>query len=164
MLERTLILVKPDGVRRSLTGQILARLERSGLKIVALKMLHADRSTAEKHYTYEDIAVRHGEKVHQMLLDFITEAPIVAAVLEGVSAVENVRKLTGATEPKFAAPGTIRGDYCHHGYDYCTAAAQPIRNVIHASATPPEAAAEIAVWFAEDEILTHRRNDEKEHF
>lgn len=164
MLERTLILIKPDAVRRSLTGQILSRLERCGLRIVALKMLHADRETALKHYTIEDIGARHGEKIHNMLLDFITEAPIVAAVIEGVSAVENVRKLTGATEPKAAAPGTIRGDFCHHDYDHCNDADAPIRNVIHASATPPEAVTEIAVWFTEAEILNLHSNDEKEHF
>lgn len=163
MIERTLILVKPDGVRRALTGEILTRLERPGLKLVALKMLQADRATAERHYTYEDIAVRHGEKVRNMLLDYITEGPVVAAVFEGPGAIQVIRKICGTTEPKTSPPGTIRGDFSYHGYDYCNANGKTICNVIHASANPEDAAREVPLWFSEDEICSYRRSDDPEH-
>ena len=162
--ERTLILIKPDGVRRALSGKIIARLERAGLKLIALKMLQADRTTAEKHYTYEDISVRHGDHIRQILLNYITEGPIIAAVFEGVSAVEVVRKIAGSTEPLKSAPGTIRGDYCHHSYKHCESKKTTIKNVIHASASPNEAVMEVAVWFDEKELNSYRRSDECEHF
>jgi len=162
-MQQTLVLVKPDGVRRALTGEILARIERVGLKLVALKMLTPDRALAEKHYTYEDIAARHGEAVRNQLLDFITSGPVVAAVFEGDACVEVIRKHAGATEPRKAAAGTIRGDYAHHTYEHSNAAKRSLHNVIHASATPEEAAREIAIWFGPAEIAAYRRCDESEH-
>ncbi len=162
-MERTLVLVKPDGVRRGLAGEILARLERAGLKIVAMKMVRATRPQAEKHYTYEDIAVRHGEAVRNQLLDYITAGPVVAAVFEGDACIEVVRKLAGATEPRKAAPGTIRGDYCHHTFALGNAAGKPVHNVIHASATVEDAAREIPIWFDDAEFQAYKRSDETEH-
>lgn len=164
MIQYTLILVKPDGVRRALTGEILTRFERAGLKIIALKMVQVSRDLAESHYTYEDIALKHGEKVRNRLLKYIVEGPLVAAVLEGCLSIEVVRKLAGSTEPRAALPGTIRGDYCHHSYALCEAADQPIHNVIHASANEEDAEREIALWFTTDELhLSYRRSDENEH-
>lgn len=162
-LERTLLLIKPDAVRRGLAMEVLSRFERAGLKIVGLKMVKVDRAFAEKHYTYEDIAVRHGEAVRNQLLDYIIEDPVVAAVVEGIKAVETVRKLCGATEPTAAAPGTIRGDYCHHGFEFSRAAGQAIRNIIHASASVEEAETEIALWFTASECFDYRRSDQQEH-
>jgi len=162
-IERTLVLIKPDGVNRGLSMEILSRFEKVGLKIVGLKFTHVERTFAEKHYTYEDIAVRHGEEIRNQLLDYITEGPVVAAVIEGVKAVETVRKLCGSTEPTAAAPGTIRGDYCHHGYDFCNAVGKAVRNVVHASASPEEGQQEVNLWFSESEIVNYERSDESEH-
>lgn len=162
MLEKTLVLIKPDGVRRALTGEVITRLERAGLKLIAMKMLHAERNIAKEHYLHDDIATRHSEAVWEMLLEFITESPIVAAVFEGVSAIKVVRKLSGSTEPAQAAPGTIRGDFCHHSFDHCDIKKSSIRNIIHASASLEEAHREIAVWFKETELLSYHRCDEHE--
>lgn len=162
-LERTLVLIKPDGVRRGIAMEVLSRFERVGLKIVGLKMIQVDRAFAEKHYTYEDIAVRHGEDIRNQLLDYIIEGPVIATVIEGIKAVETVRKLCGSTEPTKAAPGTIRGDYCHHGYLFCNAAQKAVRNVIHASASLEEAEREVALWFPQSEIFGYRRSDQEEH-
>jgi nucleoside-diphosphate kinase len=163
LIERTLIIIKPDGVRRGLTGPVLERFERAGLKVIALKMIKVDREFAEKHYTYEDIAVRHGEAVREQLLVYITEGPVVAVVLEGVACVDVARKIVGVTDPQKAFPGTIRGDYCHHGIKYCKAHNKAVRNVIHASATLPEAQTEIVLWFSEGELVSYQRSDENEH-
>jgi len=162
-LERCLVLVKPDGVRRGLVGEILQRIEKSGLKLVALRMRQVDRKFAEKHYTHEDIGVRHGEAIRNQLLEYITEGPVVAAVFEGVACVATVRKLCGSTEPTKAPPGTIRGDFCHHGYAFCNEVGQAIRNLVHASATVEEAQKEVALWFADNEICSYRRSDQSEH-
>lgn len=162
-LERSLVLIKPDGVRRGLTGEILRRLERPGLKIIAMKLIHVDRAFAERHYTYEDIAVRHGEQIRNQLLDYITEGPVVAAVFEGIAAVGTIRKICGSTEPAAAPPGTIRADFCHHGYAFCNDTRQAVRNVVHSSASLEEARTEIALWFDEGEMCTYRRCDAAEH-
>jgi nucleoside-diphosphate kinase len=150
MIEKTLILVKPDGVQRGLTGEILKRFENVGLKIVGMKMVWIDEAFATKHYS--DIKERRGEKVFTALLGLITMGPVVAAVLEGVDAVDVVRKMCGTTEPKSAAPGTIRGDYAHVSFAYSDEVDQAVRNVIHASGKPEEAKAEIALWFTPSEI------------
>jgi len=164
MLQRTLVLVKPDGVRRGLTGEILMRLQRAGLKLVALKMIQIDRDFAGRHYTYEDIGARWGDDVRNRLLDFITEGPVVAAAFQGVSCIEVVRKLCGSTEPRAAAPGTIRGDFSHHSYEYCAAAESAVRNVIHASANEEDAQRELALWFSNEEIVAnYKTSDEMEH-
>src|SRR5579864_682984 len=116
-MERTLVLLKPDAVDRGLVGEIMTRFERAGLKIAGLKMTWPKKEHAEKHYT-EDLAQRRGQHVRDMMIEMITSGPIVAVVLEGVEAVEIVRKMAGATEPKAAAPGTIRGDYSHVSFKH----------------------------------------------
>jgi nucleoside-diphosphate kinase len=144
-------------------GEIIRRLEATGLKIVALKMVQVDRPFAERHYTYEDIAARHGEAIRNQLLDYITEGPVVAAAFEGIASVATIRKLCGSTEPTKSAPGTIRGDFCHHGYAFCNEVGQSIRNLVHASATVEEAKAEVALWFNHNEFISYRRSDQEEH-
>lgn len=154
-MEQSLVLLKPDAVDRGLVGEILTRFERAGLKIAALKMVQAQQEEAMKHYT-EDLAQRRGEHVRKMMIDMITSAPIVAIVIEGVEAVELVRKMVGATEPKSALPGTIRGDYSHVSFKHADSKGIGINNLIHASASVEEAAQEIAVWFRPEEILQHK--------
>lgn len=164
MIERSLVLIKPDGVKRGLTGAIFKRLEDAGLKIVALKMMCIDKEFAKKHYTYEDIGLKHGEKIRDILIDFITESPVVAAVFEGVDAVEVIRKLCGSTEPRTAAPGTIRGDFSHHSYEYCNEKGMAIKNVIHASSDKESADREVKLWFKTAEIHSYKRVDEEYHY
>jgi nucleoside-diphosphate kinase len=162
-IERTLVLIKPDGLRRGISTEILSRFERVGLKIIGLKMIHVERKFAERHYTHEDITVRHGEAIRNQLLDYITEGPVIAAVLEGVASVKVVRKLCGSTEPASAPPGTIRGDYCHQTYDLSNEVGKAIYNVIHASASPEEGIKESELWFSASELVQYRRSDETEH-
>lgn len=150
--ERTLVLIKPDAVERGIGMEVLARFERAGLRIVGLKLALANRKLAEQHYTYEDIAVRHGEKVRELLLEYITQGPVIAAVIQGVSAVSVVRKLSGDTEPRKSPPGTIRGDYAHVSYGFCDDAGLAVRNIIHASSAVEDAEREINLWFATDEL------------
>ena len=133
MNERTLVLIKPDGVQRLLTGRILARYEDRGLKLVALKLIHVSADLAERHY-----AVHREKPFFRGLVDFITSAPLVAAVLEGPNAIAVVRAMNGATRPHEAAPGSIRGDF----------ALETAQNLVHASDSPENAAAEIELWFA----------------
>lgn len=163
-MERTLCLIKPDGVRRGLVGEILGRFERMGLKIVAMKLITPDKDRAGRHYTYEDIAVRHGEAIRNALIDFITSGPVVAFVAEGVSAIENVRKLCGSTEPLKALPGTIRGDFAHHSFVLTGAKKESIRNLIHASANQEDADRELGVWFEAEEYSAYRTSAQNEHF
>lgn len=163
-METTFCMIKPDGVRRGLVGEILLRFERMGLKITAMKMLVPTVDLAGRHYTYEDIAVRHGEAVRNSLITFITSGPVVAFAVEGVSSVENVRKLCGSTEPLKSAPGTIRGDYAHHTFAMATPLAESVRNLIHASANPDDAARELGLWFTAADYVDYRRNDHNEHF
>ncbi len=155
MIERTLVVVKPDGVERSLTGKIMARFEEAGLKIVALKMLHADRKMAMRHYT-EDLARRRGEHIRNIMIDYISAGPVVAAVIEGVEAIEVVRKMTGDTEPKTALPGTIRGDFTHMSYKHADGRKGPVKNVIHASSDKEDAKREIELWFGKNEIQSYK--------
>ena len=142
MNERTLVLIKPDGVQRLLAGRILARYEARGLKLVGLKLVRVDRDLAERHYA------AHREKpFFGSLVDFITSAPLVAAVLEGPNAIAIVRAMNGATRPNEAAPGTIRGDF----------ALETAQNLVHASDSAENAADEIALWFAPAELLEYDR-------
>ena len=162
-LQQTLVLVKPDGVARGLTGEVIKRFEQRGLKLVALKLVHINMDRAKQHYT-DDITQRRGEKVRTMLLDFITEGPVVAMIVEGVDAIENVRKLVGATESKSALPGTIRGDYTHVSYAHADEKEIPVRNVIHASGDEKDAKHEVALWFSIDELCDYKRTDEAHVF
>ena len=141
-LERTLVLVKPDGVQRLLVGRILARYEERGLRLVGLKLMQTSRELAERHY-----AVHREKPFFGGLVDFITSAPLVAAVLEGPNAIAVVRAMNGATRPHEAAPGSIRGDF----------ALETAQNLVHASDSPENAAAEVALWFADGELLDYGR-------
>ena len=153
-LEKTLVLFKPDAIHRGIVGEILNRFERIGAKIIGMKLLVSEKDTAMKHYT-EDLAKRRGEKIREMMIEMLVSGPIVAIVFEGVDIVEVVRKLVGATEPKSAAPGTIRGDFAHVSYKYADERGIGIFNLIHASATPDEAEVEINVWFKPEELVSH---------
>ncbi|MBI3052417.1 nucleoside-diphosphate kinase [Candidatus Woesearchaeota archaeon] len=155
MMERTLVIVKPDGVQRALVGKIISRFEDAGFKIVGLKMKWADRDFAMKHYT-EDLARRRGEHVRKQMVEFISSGPVIAVVLEGVNAVQNVRKITGDTQPMAALPGTIRGDFSHVSYEYADSKKIPVKNIIHASSRPDDAKAEIALWFGKDELHSYK--------
>jgi nucleoside-diphosphate kinase len=137
-VERTLVFVKPDGVQRGLAGEIISRLERKGLKIVALKMLRMDRAMAERHY-----GIHRDKPFFSSLVGFITSGPIVAAVVEGRQAVEVVRRLMGDTDPLKAAPGTIRGDF----------GMEVQENLIHGSDSVENARKEITLFFNEKEII-----------
>jgi len=154
-MERTLVLLKPDAVDRGLVGEITARFERVGLKIAGLKMIQAGKEHAAKHYT-EDLAKRRGQHVRDLMIEMISSGPIVAMVLEGVEAVEIVRKMVGTTEPKSAAPGTIRGDYSHVSFKHADEKKMGVYNLVHASGSIEEAPVEIEVWFSKDELMDHK--------
>jgi nucleoside-diphosphate kinase len=141
-MERTLVLVKPDGVQRGLVGEILARFERKGLKVVGLRMLDVSRSLAERHY-----AVHAGKHFYAGLLEFITSGPVAAVALEGPDAIATVRRMVGSTMPNEAEPGTIRGDLGISG----------LRNLIHASDAPQTAAEELALWFGAAGLVDYGR-------
>jgi nucleoside-diphosphate kinase len=160
-MDRTLVVIKPDGVQRSLTGRIIQRFEDAGLKIVAMKMVWIDKDFAKKHYF--DLEERRGEKVFRTMTDYLVLGPVVAMVLEGVESADNVRRLVGATEPKSAAPGTIRGDFTHHSFAHADTANREIRNVIHASGNAEEAKYEIGLWFADSEIHEYASDQQHHH-
>lgn len=154
MIERSLILIKPDGVKRGLIGNILTRFENAGFKIAGAKMTWVDEDFGKKHYF--DIAERRGQKVLDCLLQFMTSGPVMAFVVEGVNAVENVRKMVGSTEPKAALPGTIRGDFAHASFGYTDKNDRAIENLIHASGNVEEARSEVALWFSVDELHEYK--------
>ncbi|MCH8911003.1 MAG: nucleoside-diphosphate kinase [Chloroflexi bacterium] len=140
--ERTLVLVKPDGVQRGLTGEIVGRLERTGLQIIGMKLMLISEDLASRHYA------EHAEKpFYPGLVSFITSSPVVALVLEGPSAISTIRKVMGVTDPADAAPGSIRGDL---GIDMG-------RNLIHGSANAEDAAREVALFFDDSELISYDR-------
>jgi nucleoside-diphosphate kinase len=141
--ERTLVLVKPDGVQRLLVGRILARYEERGLKLVGLKLVQVDRGLAERHYD-----VHRERPFFGSLVDFIVSGPLVAMALEGPNAIAVVRSINGATRPHEAAPGTVRGDF----------ALETAQNIVHASDGPETAETELGLWFRPDELLTYERD------
>ncbi|MFC1753819.1 nucleoside-diphosphate kinase [Thermoproteota archaeon] len=155
MIERTFVAIKPDGVQRGLSGKIIQRFEDAGLKIIGMKMVWVDKEFAKKHYT-EDISQRRGEKVREALLDFIVQGPVIALVLEGVESIEVVRKMVGATEPKSAPPGTIRGDFTHVSFGMADKAGKAVPNVIHASSDKDDAEHEIKLWFNIEELHDYK--------
>ena len=152
MIERTLVLVNSDGFVRCLVGEIISRFERRGLKIVGMKMIWPDKEFAKKHYR-DDIAERYGVQVRELLLRYITEAPVLALVLEGVSAVNVVRKIVGSTYPHDAPVGTIRGDFAHVSKDYADLKGKDVRNLVHASGSKGEAEIEVGLWFSDAELF-----------
>lgn len=143
-MERTFVMVKPDGVQRGLIGEIISRFERRGLKIVGMKMLQVSDELARRHY-----AVHEGKPFFAGLISYITSAPVVAMVVEGANAVVAVRQTVGATRPFEAAPGSIRADF----------ALEIGRNLVHASDAPETAATEIALWFGEELVEWQRATD-----
>ncbi|MEY4744710.1 MAG: hypothetical protein RL272_655 [Candidatus Parcubacteria bacterium] len=154
MIQRSLVLLKPDALDRGIVGEIITRFERVGANIVGMKLLVSEKDTAMKHYT-DDLARRRGEKVRELMVQMLMSGPIVALVLEGVEMVEVVRKMIGATEPKSAAPGTIRGDYAHVSFKYADEKGIGVFNLIHASGSPEEAEVEVGVWFKSEELVAH---------
>jgi nucleoside-diphosphate kinase len=144
-VERTLIIVKPDGVQRGLVGEIVTRFERRGLRLVGMKFMQAGRELAEKHY-----AVHQGKPFYEGLVSYIISSPVVVMALEGTNAVAAARKTIGATRPNEAEAGTIRGDF----------ALEVGRNLVHGSDSVENAAAEIALWFAEGELTGWARNND----
>lgn len=162
LIQRTLILFKPDAVQRGIVGEILTRFERVGLKIVGTKMIFPNKEHYHKHYEgIGKMVTRRGEKAFDMALEFITQGPVIAMVFEGVEAVELVRKLVGGTEPKSALPGTIRGDYSHMSFGYADEHNVGIPNLIHASGSVEEAKQEIEHWFSNYEIYDYSSPREK---
>lgn len=178
--EQTLVIVKPDGVQRGLIGEVIKRYEQCGLKLVALKMLIADKETVLKHYsidpewaiktgtkTFESYAakglpmpanspIEFAEGVRRNLMTFMSSGPVVAMVWQGVGAVAVVRKITGSTEPLTSAPGTIRGDYTIDSYTLSNVDDRAVRNIIHSSGSVEEATKEIPIWFSKKEIINYR--------
>ena len=139
-MERSLVLIKPDAMKRNLAGTILACLEKGGMKLVALKMLHLDESLAKRHY-----AVHRDKPFFSGLVSYITSAPVIAAVFEGENAVQVIREIMGSTDPAKAEPGTIRGDF---GLDI-------EQNSVHSSDSVETAQKEIKLFFTEEEILSY---------
>lgn len=152
-MERTLIIFKPDAVMRGIVGEVLTRFERVGLKIVGAKMLQPDYDYYFQHYEgIGTLKTRKGEEIFEQNMKTMQAGPVLAMVLEGVNAAEQVRKMVGDTEPKSAQPGTIRGDYAHVSYQQASTVERGVANVIHASADAEEAQKEIDHWFADSEL------------
>jgi nucleoside-diphosphate kinase len=145
-VERTLVLVKPDGVQRGLIGEVISRLERRGLRLVAAKFMNVSRQLAETHY-----AIHKGKPFYDGLISYITSAPVMAMVWEGPNAIAAVRQTMGATRPTEAAPGTIRHDF----------ALEVGRNLTHASDEPSNAEKEVALWFKKEELVDWKREVDK---
>ena len=155
MIEQTLVLVKPDGVARGLIGEIIKRFEQRGLKIVGLKLVKIDKDFSKRHY-----AAHVDKKFYIGLEDLITSGPVVAIVIEGVDAIDNVRKICGATESKSALPGTIRGDYSHVSYSHADEKKMAVKNVVHSSGNAEDAQNEISLWFSIDELHSYKRSED----
>lgn len=145
-MEREFVMIKPDGVQRGLVGQIISRIEKSGLKIIAIKMLWVSQEKAKTHY-----AVHQGKHFYEGLIKYITSGPVVAFVVEGKDAVLHTRRLVGATNPNEAPPGSIRGDF----------ALEIGRNVVHAADSQVNAMNEIKIYFEDNELVRYKRIDEE---
>lgn len=142
-IERTLVLVKPDGVQRGLAGEVISRFERTGLRLTGMKLMQVSQDLAARHY-----AEHHGKPFYPGLISFITSSPVVAMVLEGPDAIKTVRKIMGVTKPAEAAPGTIRGDL----------AVDMGRNLVHGSANADDAAREVGLFFTDSELVRYKRS------
>lgn len=161
MIERTLVVLKPDAVQRGIVGEIITRFEKAGLKIVGIKMLFPDKKHYFHHYeTIGKMIARRGQEAFDVTIDFMQKGPVVAVVLEGIEAAELVRKMVGATEPKSALPGTIRGDYAHMSYSHGNEQKIGIPNIVHASGDASEAQQEIDYWFSKDELHDYKTSHE----
>ena len=158
-LETSFVLLKPDAVQRGLSGEIIARFERCGLRIVGMKMLKAGRQRLEQHY-----AEHKDKEFFPTLLQFMEERTVIVLAIEGANAIGNIRKLVGATEPASAAPGTIRGDFCHMSYARSDSSpVQTLANVVHASDSAEAANRELTLWFAEADMC-HMHNPRCDQF
>jgi len=193
MLQRTVVLIKPDGVRRGIVGKVITRFEEVGLKIVALKMVWVGEDLVKKHYPSErvDWLKKIGEKtldaykeygmdpkeklgtmdpleigkmVNAWNIDYLTSGPVVAMVLEGNHAISVVRKIVGFTHPNLAEAGTIRGQYSSDSTDLANEKKRATRNIVHASGNPEEAKYEEQLWFRKNEIHKYKRVDEEIFF
>lgn len=183
--EKTLVVIKPDGVQRSLIGEIITRYERVGLKLIAMRFFTPDSDHVEKHYTLEPTwkksvgekaiksyekrglkapsndPIEVGERVLQGLKKYLTAGPVVAMVWQGAHAVDLVRKLTGGTEPLSSDVGTIRGDYVLDSYQMSDSDGRAVRNLVHASGSVNEAENEINLWFEEKDVIDYTIAQEK---
>lgn len=160
--ERTLVVIKPDGVQRGIVGEIISRFEKVGLKIVGTKLLQPSYDHYFHHYeNIGKMVSRRGQKAFDVTLEMMNAGPVLAIVLEGAESVSLVRKMVGTTEPKAAAPGTIRGDYSHMSFAHADENDMGLPNLIHASGDADEAAAEIAHWFSESELYDYLTAHEK---
>ncbi len=182
--ERTLVLIKPDGVQRSLIGEVISRFERTGLKFLCLKMVIPNPDQSFEHFKKDDAwfemvgsktiegkqakgekiersAIEYGKEIQGALVDFLCAGPIVAMVLQGNQSIGIVRKLVGATEPLTSDVGTIRGDLTLDSYSLANPDGRAVRNLIHASETTEEAEREIKLWFSENEILKYNLVQDK---
>jgi nucleoside-diphosphate kinase len=188
-IERTALIVKPDGVRRGLVGEVIGRVERMGLKVVGLKMVRPTRAHIDDFYpkseewmtrlgekslkTYKeykvdpkkelgtDKASEIGKKVREWILEtWLAGAPVVVLAVEGVHAITHVRGLVGSTMPTFAQPGTIRGDYSIDSAVIANLVGRAVKNLVHASETPEEAKHELEHWFAPEQLFEYKRADE----
>lgn len=161
-IERSLIVFKPDAVQRGIVGEVLSRFEKIGLKIVGAKMLQPSYEHYFHHYeNIGKMISRRGQKTFDVTLSMMNEGPVVAFVLEGVEAVSLIRKMVGATEPKSALPGTIRGDYAHMSFTHADVNNIGVPNIIHASGDVSEAKQEISHWFSEAELFSYETVHEK---
>lgn len=156
-MERTLVVLKPDTVQRGIIGEIITRFERAGLKVVGMKMMQPDTQHYDHHYeTIGKVKSRRGEEVFRQNMEFMMRGPVVAMTLEGVEAIDLVRKMVGDTEPKSSLPGTIRGDYAHMSYGHANQKQIGIPNIIHASGNAEEAEEEIYHWFNDNELFEYQ--------
>jgi nucleoside-diphosphate kinase len=156
MIQQTLVLVKPDGVARGLIGEVIKRFEQRGLKIIGLKMVQVDPDFSKKHY-----ASHIDKDFYKGLEGYITSGPVAAIAIEGLHAVEIIRKIVGETAPKDAIIGTIRGDFAHVSFEHADKEKKSVMNLIHASGTLEEAKDEIALWFSIDELHSYKRTDDE---
>lgn len=186
VMERTLVLLKPDSVSRSLVGKIISRFEDIGLKIIAMKMVWADEALAKEHYaldeewakdvfkktkkTREDAGepfpykdyLEYGKMIRDWNANFLKEGPVIALVIEGPHAIEIIRKMVGTTEPRQASPGTIRGDYAMiESYPLANDKSRVLRNLVHASDSAETAKREIAIWFKKSELHSYKKELDK---
>ncbi len=186
MIERTLVLIKPDGITRNLVGKIISRFEDTGLKIIAMKMVWVDEDFARKHYILEEEWAKNvfmktktthekdgkkfpykdhmefGSMIQKWNMDFLREGPVVALILESPHAIEIVRKMVGSTEPRQAAPGTIRGDFATiESYAVANKKERVLRNLVHASDSEENANREIALWFSQKELHSYKKELDK---
>ncbi len=187
MIERTLVVVKPDGVERALVGRIISKFEDAGLKVIAIKMVHPSKALGDLHYIPDkqwmesvgnktiasfkekgvqpkETAMQIGKRVHGYLTSYLTQGPVVAMVIEGNEAIGIVRKIIGATEPRKADPSSIRGMYSTDSYDVADKKQRAIKNLVHASEDKATSEREIGVWFKPGELMKYKRVDESSLF